>query len=143
MVKYMIALLCIGFLAGCGAKENDSTPERSEYVPMPMVAVESLPLPSGFPDIVPVMEGVLITAAEVTNADNNEFKVVGISTEDVDVILEYYINAFEIGEWTEDSVTAKDGNNQVSYIKGNLLVIMNAQKTETGSTITLTTGTSD
>jgi hypothetical protein len=136
----------MAIMIGCGSKETESSsaPDDSAPVTKSVAApVESLPLPEGFPEIIPVMTGMVITVSEVKNADNNEFKVVGTSTEDVDLILEYYVNAFEIGEWEEDMVMAQHGNNQASFIKGNLLVFMDAQTSEQGSVITLTTGTSD
>lgn len=143
-MKYLTIILSIGFLVACGSKEGESDPAVSESTPVAVSAVvESLPLPDGFPEIIPVMKSMIVTSAEAMNADNNEFKVVGTSTEDVDLILEYYVNAFEIGEWEEDMIMAQHGNNQASFIKGNLLVFMDAQATDQGTTITLTTGTSD
>jgi len=89
------------------------------------------------------MDGMLITSSKVNNAETNEFEVIAISPEHVDTVFEYYLNAFEVGDWTEDMVMTHEGNNQASYIKRNLLVFMDAQTTEQGTVVTLTTGTSD
>ena len=163
LVKKLLVLICAVLVVGCGAKEEEPVaseigvapeegPAPSEVVAAPedgpgpepaVIAEESVALPESFPEIIPVMEGMVITSAEVKNADTNEFKVVAKTTEDVDTVFHYYIQAFENGLWTEDMVMTQHGNNQASFIKGNLLVFMDAQSTETGSLVTLSTGTSD
>lgn len=144
-MKYFLAIICGVIIVGCGSKDDAIEPSEIGVAPEPGPAVvaESLPLPEGFPEVIPVMDGMLITSSKVNNAETNEFEVIAISPEHVDTVFEYYLNAFEVGDWTEDMVMTHEGNNQASYIKRNLLVFMDAQTTEQGTVVTLTTGTSD
>jgi len=101
---------------------------------------EPIPLPEGFPDSVPLLEGLQITSAEVLDADKGMFKVVGVSTMVIDDILAHYEAVFSEGGWTEDMSMANEGMTIISAIKDGFLVTVESHQGGLGSIVTITTG---
>ena len=101
---------------------------------------EPIPLPEGFPDSVPLLEGLQITSAEVLDAGKGMFKVVGMSTMVIDEILEHYEAVFREGGWTEDMSMANEGMTIISAIKDGFLVTVQSHQGGLGSIVTITTG---
>ena len=93
-----VALMCL-ILAACGGDDAavDESAGAADAAPALQALTqidrepepEPIPLPEGFPETVPMLEGLEITSAEVLDADKGMFKVVGVSTMVIDEILEH------------------------------------------------------
>ena len=101
---------------------------------------EPIPLPEGFPESVPLLEGLQITSVEVLDADKGMFKVVGVTTMVIDDILAHYEAVFSEGGWTEDMSMANEGMTIISAIKDGFLVTVESHQGGLGSIVTITTG---
>ncbi len=137
-------------LAACGGDDAavDESAEAADAPPAletvlqeePEPEPEPIPLPEGFPDSVPLLEGLQITSAEVLDADKGMFKVVGVSTMVIDDILEHYEAVFSEGGWTEDMSMANEGMTIISAIKDGFLVTVESHEGGLGSIVSITTG---
>ncbi len=120
----------LGYISG----EDDSDTDSEEPEPDP------ISLPEGFPESVPMLEGLEITSAEVLDAGKGMFKVVGASTMVIDEILEHYEAVFREGSWTEDMSMANEGMTIIAAIKDGLLVTVESHEGGLRSIVTITTG---
>ena len=146
---FLAGLLCAA-IAGCGGGDEAPAPEDSAdtaSAPPSLEAVaqeepepEPIPLPDGFPESVPMLEGLEITSAEVLDAGKGMFKVVGASTLMIDDILEHYEAVFSEGGWAEDMSMANEGMTIISAIKDGLLVTVESYEGGLGSIVSITTG---
>ncbi len=146
---FLAALLCAA-IAGCGgggeepaaedSAETASGPPALETVAPEEPEPEPIPLPEGFPESVPMLEGLEITSAEVLDAGKGMFKVVGASTMVIDDVLEHYEAVFSEGGWTEDMSMANEGMTIISASKDGLLVTVESYEGGLGSIVTITTG---
>ena len=144
-----VALMCL-ILAACGGDDAavDESAEAADAPPVlealsqeePEPEPEPIALPEGFPETVPMLEGLEITSAEVLDADKGMFKVVGVSTMVIDEILEHYEAVFREGGWTEDMSMANEGMTIIAAIKDGLLVTVESHEGGVGSIVTITTG---
>ena len=144
-----VALMCL-ILAACGGDDAavDESAEAADAPPVlealsqeePEPEPEPIALPEGFPETVPMLEGLEITSAEVLDADKGMFKVVGVSTMVIDEILEHYEAVFREGGWTEDMSMANEGMTIIAAIKDGFLVTVESHEGSLGSIVSITTG---
>ena len=137
--------LALAACSGDDAAVDESTeaadsPPALETVLQEEPEPEPIPLPEGFPDSVPLLEGLQITSAEVLDAGKGMFKVVGVSTMVIDDILAHYEAVFSEGGWTEDMSMANEGMTIISAIKDGFLVTVESHQGGLGSIVTITTG---
>ena len=149
MMRYFVVALVCSTFASCGGDDAavDETTEPADAPqavaqeePEPEPEPEPIPLPEGFPESVPMLEGLEITSAEVLDAGKGMFKVVGASTLSIDDVLEHYETVFNEGDWTEDMSMANEGMTIISAIKDGLLVTVESNKGGLASIVTITTG---
>ena len=147
MMRYFVVALVCSTLAACGG-DDAAVDETTEAADAPQAVAqdepepepEPIPLPEGFPESVPMLEGLEITSAEVVDAGKGMFKVVCASTLTIDAVLEHYEAVFSEGGWTEDMSMANEGMTIISATKDGLLVTVESHEGGLGCFVTITTG---